>query len=449
MGVENIGRKDVIWNYVATFFQIGAGVILLPFILKMMSSETVGIWTVFSTITSLVALLDFGFNPSFTRNISYIYSGVKELKKSGIAEISEDKNMDFRLLKGTISAMRWFYSRVSVFVLIILLLFGSFYIQHVLKSYTGSKFDAYGAWVLLCVINAYNLYTLYYDSLLQGKGLIKKSKQIMIIGQCVYLLVAIVLIYMGKGLIAIVAAQSLSIVIKRILSYKVFFSKDLKLKLASINSVDKRQIINAIFPNAFKLGLTSVGGFLVNKSAIIIGSLFLTLDTIAAYGITMQIISILMGLAGVYFLSYLPKLAQYRANNNNFAIKQLYYKSVFVQLLIYVVGGTMFLFAGNWALLLIGSQTKLLEAGMVLLALFISFLESNHSLAASFLLAKNEVPFFIPSLCSGSFALILLWLLLSYSDFGLWSLILAPGIAQAVYQNWKWPMVLIKELNCK
>lgn len=449
MGVENIGRKDVVWNYVATFFQIGAGVILLPFILKMMSSETVGIWTVFSTITSLVSLLDFGFNPSFTRNISYIYSGVKELKKSGIAEISEDKNMDFRLLKGAISAMRWFYSRVSVFVLIILLLFGSFYIQHVLKSYAGNKFDAYGAWVLLCVINAYNLYTLYYDSLLQGKGLIKKSKQIMIIGQCVYLLVAIVLIYMGEGLIAIVAAQSLSIVIKRLLSYKVFFSKDLKLKLASINSVDKRQIINAIFPNAFKLGLTSIGGFLVNKSAIIIGSLFLTLDTIAAYGITMQIISILMGLAGVYFLSYLPKLAQYRANNNNFAIKQLYYKSVFVQLLIYVVGGTMFLFAGNWALSLIGSQTKLLGAGMVLLALFISFLESNHSLAASFLLAKNEVPFFIPSLCSGFFALILLWLLLSYSDFGLWSLILAPGIAQAVYQNWKWPMVLIKELNCK
>jgi len=449
MGIENIGRKDVIWNYVATFFQIGAGVILLPFILKMMSSETVGIWTIFSTITSLIALLDFGFNPSFTRNISYIFSGVKEFKKSGIAEISRGDTVDFGLLKGTISAMRWFYSRLSVFVLIILLLFGSFYIQHVLKAYTGNKFDAYGAWVLLCLINAYNLYTLYYDSLLQGKGLIKKSKQIMIIGQCVYLFVAIILVYMGEGLIAIVLAQTLSIVIKRILSYKVFFSEDLKLKLSTVNSVDKRQIINVIFPNAFKLGLTSIGGFLVNKSSIVIGSLFLTLDLIATYGITMQIISILMGLAGVYFLSYLPKIAQYRATNELIAIKQLYFKSVLVQLLIYVMGGTILVLAGNWALSFIGSQTKLLGTGMIVVALLISFLESNHSLAASFLLAKNEVPFFIASLWSGFTTLILLWLLLSYSGLGLWSLILAPGITQAVYQNWKWPLVLINELRTK
>ncbi|MDR1182546.1 MAG: hypothetical protein LBL13_11265 [Bacteroidales bacterium] len=37
----NIGRKDVIWNYAATFLQISAGVILLPFILRTFPQETV------------------------------------------------------------------------------------------------------------------------------------------------------------------------------------------------------------------------------------------------------------------------------------------------------------------------------------------------------------------------------------------------------------------------
>jgi O-antigen/teichoic acid export membrane protein len=271
----------------------------------------------------------------------------------------------------------------------------------------------------------------------------------MIIGQCVYLAVAITLIFFGQGLIAIVLAQTLSIVIKRFLSYKVFFSKDLKKSLSAVESADKKQIINAIFPNALKLGLTSLGGFLVNKSSILIGSLFLTLEMVATYGITMQIISILMGLAGVYFSSYLPKVSQYRAKKEVSSLKELYIKSGVIQLLIYIVGGLVLVLAGNWALSLIGSQTKLLNQYMIIVAVFISFLEMNHTLAAKFLLAKNEVPFFKASLWSGFATIVLLWFFLQFTNLGLWSLILAPGIVQAIYQNWKWPAVLIIELNYK
>jgi O-antigen/teichoic acid export membrane protein len=41
-----IGRKDVIWNYAATFLKIGVGVILLPFILRVFPQETMAIWTI-------------------------------------------------------------------------------------------------------------------------------------------------------------------------------------------------------------------------------------------------------------------------------------------------------------------------------------------------------------------------------------------------------------------
>lgn len=446
-GILNIGHRDVVWNYVATFFQIGSGIILLPFILKMMSSETVGIWTIFSTITSMIALLDFGFNPSFTRNISYVFSGVKEFQKNGISKIGTNNTVDFGLLKGTISAMKWFYSIIAIIVLIIMFSAGSIYIYHIFKSYSGNKLEAYIAWILLCVINSYNLYTLYYDSLLQGKGYIKKSKQIMIIGQSVYLLVAILLIYLGQGLIAIVGAQTLSIIIKRVLSYRVFFTKELKETLSKVVSTDRGIILKAIFPNAFKLGLTSFGGFIINKSAVIIGSLYISLDVIAKYGITMQIISILAGLAGVYFSSYLPKISQYSVHNNKTMLKKEYYKSASFQFIIFLLGGIVLIFAGNWALSLIKSQTQLLNNQMIIVALFIAFLESNHSIAASFLLAKNEVPFFKASLLSGAATLLLLWYFLSYTQLGLWSLILASGIVQAMYQNWKWPITLIKNLN--
>jgi len=193
-----IGHKDIFWNYLATFLKIASSVILLPAILKMMSSEMVGIWTIFGTITAFASLLDFGFNPSFARNITYVFSGVKTLKINGYEKIElNNQQIDYGLLLGLINTMRWFYKRVALIVLLVFTTLGSIYIRQLLKEYHGDHFEVYIAWGLLCAINTYNIYTLYYDSLLQGKGLIKKSKQIIIIGQAVYLIIATVLILKG------------------------------------------------------------------------------------------------------------------------------------------------------------------------------------------------------------------------------------------------------------
>ena len=119
--------------------------------------------------------------------------------------------------------------------------------------------DAMIAWVLLIAINCYNLYTLYYDALLLGKGYIKQNQKITILGQIVYLGIAIGLIYGGFGLTAIVSAQLISTIIRRILAYRVFFTKDLKAQLANANAQDSQDIFKTIAPNAVKVGLTHLG----------------------------------------------------------------------------------------------------------------------------------------------------------------------------------------------
>ena len=90
---------------------------------------------------------------------------------------------------------------------------GTYYMHTVLKSYSDDHTEVYIAWAILVAINSYSLYTLYYDSLMQGKGLIKRSKQIQIIGQSMYLIVAVVLILLRFNLIAVVSAQALSVII--------------------------------------------------------------------------------------------------------------------------------------------------------------------------------------------------------------------------------------------
>ena len=112
-----------------------------------------------------------------------------------------------------------------------------------------------------------------------------------------------------------------------------------------------------------------------------------------------------------------------------------------------LVGGAAFVGLGDWALGLIKSDVSFLPASMLTLMLVISFLEHNHSVSASFIMADNKIPFFIPSLVSGAATILLLWIFLQFTDMGVWGMILAPGIAQLAYQNWKWPSVVIKELK--
>ncbi len=37
---------------------------------------------------------------------------------------------------------------------------------------------------------------------------------------------------------------------------------------------------------------------------------------------------------------------------------------------------------------------------------------------------------------------------MNFTDAGLWGLILAPGIVQLAYQNWKWPLEVYRDLKC-
>lgn len=444
--IEHIGTRDVVWSYGAIVMTVGAGILLLPFILHKMPAETVGIWNIFQVITALVSLLDMGFRPSFARNVSYIFSGVKTLQVNGVAHVDSDSEVDYALMKSLLASMQKFYRWIALAVFVLLATAGTAYFYYILGKYNGDRHDAMVAWGLLIAINCYNLYTLYYDALLTGKGYVMRSQQITILGQGVYMGIAIGLIYAGFGLTAIVSAQLISIIIRRVLSYRVFFTDEMKRRLAEIPDEQLQETFHAIAPNAVKVGLTYIGGFLVNKSAVLMGSAFLTLTEVACFGITVQVMDILARCSMVLYQSWSPKIAQSRAENDYSKLRYYYKYCTLCLIGIYIMGGLTWIAGGAWALELIGSQTQFVATPMLIAMLVISMLEHNHAVSAGFIMADNRIPFFIPSLLSGAATVILLWLFLQPLHLGLWGLILAPGIAQLAYQNWKWPSVVIKEL---
>jgi len=208
----------------------------------------------------------------------------------------------------------------------------------------------------------------------------------------------------------------------------------------------RKDIIETILPNAIKIGLTSLGAFMVQRSAIIIGSFYLTLNEIATYGITFQLIMVIAGLSAIYYSTFMPKIFQLRVEHNIAGIKELYIKGKIIFVLTFIAGGILLLLLGEWGLKVIDSKTQLMPKLLTSIAIIISFLEYNHGIAGAILLSKNEVPFFKAALVAGVLTIFLLLILFNLRDLGIWSMIIAPGLAQ-LYNNWKWPYEVNKQLN--
>lgn len=443
-----INKIDVYWNYLATFFKIATSILLLPLILKYLPSEDVAMWTIFTTISGLIFLLDFGFHSSFVRNVSYVFGGIHFLEKEGISNNLETSNViNYSLFKGLIETMKWFYTRVSLLLLFLLLFFGSFYINLLLKGFDGNKSNIWIAWVIFCLINTYNLYTLYYESLMEGRGLIRLSKKITIIGNVVYLTFAVILVITNFGLVAIVFSQLLSVLIIRFFSYRSFFDKELIQNLDSTEAIPSKEILKTIFPNAYKYGITSLGGFMIQKASIFIGSLYLPLDHMASFGISKQILDVIIVIANITLATYIPKITHLRIERNTEAIKGIYLRGIVVSNLLFIVGALLFVFIGPLALEFIGSKTSFVSMEVLTIMAISCLIGLNAGISGAVIATKNVIPFMMPSIYSGIATVVLLMFFFKITNLGLLGLALAPGIIDLCYQGWKWPYEVCKDLN--
>ena len=444
-----ITKVDATWNFIATGLRIASGIIVLPLLLRLLPQEEVALWMLFLPFGSMVYIMDFGFSQSFARNITYIFTGAQKLHKKGLSKIDNETRPNYFLLKGVIRSMHLFYAALSISFFLIVIIGGTFYILNRLTTYPFEHSTILFAWILYVCIISLQLYTLSYDALLQGRGMIRQNKKILILSQFTQIIVASVCLLNNCGLISMVYGQFASLLVNRYLAHKVFYDKTLKTELQKAKSESPTELLKIVSPNAIKVGLTALGNFLVARSGIFIASYYLPLSDIASLGLTQQVIDILAGLATVWFNTFYPRITQCRLVGDLGSVKRLYIKSKIFYFSLFISGTICLLTFGDSVLQIIGSKTFFVSSPIFALALFFALLSNNQSIAINMLLCKNEVPFFKSSILSGLGTIVLLWFFLGPLHLQLAGAFLAPGLIQSFYQNWKWPLSVCQELKLR
>lgn len=447
--MENIKvrKSDVIWSYVAQALSIGVGILVLPFILTRLSTDEIGYNYILLTVGSIISLVDLGFSPQFARNFTYVLSGVKELKKNGVG--TQGECINWELLATLLKTARWIYAILSIIGLLLLLGVGTPYVFKVTHGFKSVP-NALIVWIVYSIGILFQIYYSYYFSMLLGSGKIKEQKIGLIGNKIIYLIVAIGGLLTGHGLLSVAFAQLISPFFGRYISYRYFYSKQIKDGLDLYPSISRTEILNTfkiLWFNAKRTAVVQIGAYAIQKLSMFIAGLYMTLTEFSSYGLMVQLAGILGTVSCTGLQISQPRFASLRAKGDINSLFKDFSMSLVVYYLIFIVGGIVFSLLGEDILRILGSNAELPGHIILIVYCFILLLEYNHANFSILISANNNIPFAPASIITGIAVTAGTYLVLKYSNWGILGLVLAQGICQLAYQNWKWPAMAMREFN--
>ena len=433
---RRIFESAVVWTLLSTFLRVGASVFVLPLVLRQLPAEHLGMWYVFGSLAGFAALLDLGFETTISRMTSYVWAGASRLTAFGFhdpgseAETSHEPNR--ALFCDLLATLRAYYLALGSAVLLLMSLGGGAWIW----SKTAHLPDAATvrwAWLVYSLGTTLNFVGGRWPALLGGIDQIRIAQQVSVVGLIFYYAIAVAGLTLGYGLWALVAAMFTMGVVARSLG-RVVFSRLAELPGGVPAPRFHPEIFAAIWPNAWRTGLVSLGAFLIVQANTLVCSAVLGLTATASYGISFQLASMLAGVSAVWVQVKLPQINQLRLRGEVEEISHLFARRIRWTIVFFLVGALGIVFIGPAVLHLLGSRTPLLPLGPLAVLLVIQFLEVHHSQYAHLVLTENRNPFLKPALLSGLAVVALsVWLT---PHLGVWGLLIAAGGVQACFNNW-------------
>lgn len=446
MGIK-ASKGDVIWNYLGTIMSLSGNFLLLPFMMYYLNTDLLGLWYIFLSIGGIVVLFDFGFNPTIARNVAYSWNGAKELSENDVRSILDSKP-NIKLLIKVIATCKRIYLIISLVALFLLSTVGTLYIIYISDGIHGENYLV--SWFIYSLAVFLNIYYGYYATLLRGVGAIKQINIATVVSRLLQILLSVIMLYSGLQLVAVAIGYLFYGFLFRILS-KVFFYKYKNIgqlineNKYNVDLKEIKEIFKVVWHNAWRDGLVSLSAYLANQASVIISSIYFSLTLTGIYSISIQLVTAIATIAGSLYNAYQPSLQAAYVNRDTIESKRLMSLSMIVYTFFFWFG-IMILIVGLPVLSLI--KTDLEFNIPILLAISIyTFLLKHHSFYASFISNTNKVPYTKAFILSSFLSILLSIILIRFTTLGIWGLLLTQILVQAVYNNWKWPKVVMDNLQ--
>lgn len=443
----NISKNDIIWNYIGIIVSLMGNFLLIPFLLKFLSTDYYGLWNVFISLGAVSVLFDFGFNSLFARNIAYSWSGVKNLSKENVVA-TDNNGVNYPLLKKVIKTCQLIYLIISSAALLVLVSIGTIYVSHVAKSISNN----------LVVIIAWELYAIgifldllygYYDAFLRGIGEIGADNKARVIAKLIQIVLTVVLLFLNFGIISTSIANIVYGLAFRELCKKRFYSyKNMKTRLNEVGAVpisDIFETFKIVWHNAWREGIVSIANYISNQVTTLLCSLYLGLAATAKFGLAVQFTSAVAQIATALLISYQPALQEAYAHRNKEVISAKLSMGVISYVILYplgLIGLMLFIPVIN-----IIKGSAILTISLLFSVGFYQFILKFRDCYAWYLGSTNRVIYYKSFIFSSVLCTTLSVLFVGYWHLNISGFVYAQIISQLVFNVWYWPLYVHKELH--
>lgn len=441
-------KSDVIWSYVGTTFSMGSNLIMLPFLIYYLDPDMLGMWYVFVSLGAISTLFDFGFSVTFARNITYCWSGAKELKKESVAFVNNSEP-DYYMMKQVLATCRVLYGILSGIALLLLLSLGTLYISYISRDIEGSTHLI--AWLIYSAAAFLNLYYGYYASFLRGVGAVDIVNKNTIIARVLQIILTIISLHVGMGIIGASVSYLAYGTIFRLLGKRRFYNyKGIGERLGKLSNnvtfVQIKRMLGIVWHNAWRDGIISISTYFCNQASTIICALYLPLSETGVYSIGVQIATAIAQIAGTLYNAYQPELQSAYINKNTEKMRSLMSLIVMTFVYLFSTGTIMFCFFGVPILRLI-RPTSVVSIPILIGLCSYQFMLKFRNCYTSYFSCTNRIIYLRGFVISSILCVVFSVLAIGICNMGVWGMIIAQITSQAVYNMWKWPTLAHKELD--
>lgn len=433
-------RADIYLSYAATFFNLGAGVIVLPLILRYLSPAEIGMWYVFMSINALALVVDAGLSPTIARFVSYAWTGASTI---GAPEAAVERpsvaSVNAPLVRSLLRVANDIYRKITTWIVLAVAVLGTVYIQRISEGIDPVRLYVSWAFLLIGVYCSIRFNSMAVS--LRGAGVIAKGQSAMILSRLTQIAVCAALILHPSLVIPSIGFVVSAIVFRYVMAriYRVHFAE--VLREHTTDNADPDGLVKQIWEKAALVLFWSLGNYCVTQFGLIFVSYYHGLEQAASFGVTLQVLTILSAISSTLSSVYLVECNRLAVTGDRRGMQRVIRRSLGAAWLLFVGGTLVLLFVGPVLLRYLGSNAELLPFWMLLLAAAVIAFEMNSSICSVFISTFNAVPYWKSSLLSAA-AIVPMMFAFDALGAGVLGVLAARGLAQVAYSYWKWPLEL-------
>lgn len=341
--------------------------VVLPMVLRRFPPAEVAVWQLFTTIFTLVLMLDLGLAPSFTRFLAFARGGasVADMRsmqaRQGGASPSHDPAAVDATLARLAGTLRWIYPRIALVAVTVFAVLGTVSLAPPVAA-TANPMKMWMAWGVVLLGSGGAFLGNAAAATLQGLDRVAAQRRVEVVTGAAQALASVLVVALGGDLLAVVLTYQVGALLT-VMANRRLLAREAP-DLAHAPAVADREVLRVLWPTAWRSGLGVIASQGVIQLSGLLYARLVTPAQLASYLLALRVVTVASQISQAPFYSKLPRLALLYAAGERHQLLALAQRGIRLSQWVLCIGLVLGTFILPPALQAIGSRTPFVSPGI-------------------------------------------------------------------------------------